>query len=257
MKGIRRRGLRLDCLIFALSPVVQLRLVTGDTDRLTSRQVQVLHDLAGESSRNSTKLAAITGLCARVGRSEVLLISIPTDVLELATGRPGLPVTYGLLVSKTHCVTPALFKELLSILAATAAQGLNGGPGTLADVATSMSTILQNDQGDAALSRLRSMIAATSLVLSQLLSAQGRGKWSHPCRKHLNARVSRRYPELAEISMIVDALTERRRGRSTHYAYYVPVKDLHLLNGRLSPSAKIRNFTGEAVILSERKGRRR
>ncbi|WP_036374816.1 hypothetical protein [Micromonospora sp. ATCC 39149] len=154
-------------LVFGFMPGVQHGLVIGELGTLSEAQNHRVHELAGflAGEVGATRLPA--GVSCGLGGARLLLVSIPVEAVESGSGRAGLCVTLGFVVSSR--AEPELWVHILAAMVAAVARSCAvTRPGTRR-AADALANRLQGPDGDAVRRELAPALAGLGTFFSGLI----------------------------------------------------------------------------------------
>lgn len=173
-------------LIFGFSPGVQLHLVAGDLRRLSSHDTHCVDKIARKIASETGSTATLIGMACRLEHGEAVLVGIPVDEVERASGRLGLSVTVGGVVSGVKAAGPSMFAQLLAALDLAVARACAERYHNPVATAAALTRYLQNETDGRALRKLETAVLDISALFSMLLAGGSSRSAMTPRRKTVN-----------------------------------------------------------------------
>jgi hypothetical protein len=157
-------------LILAFVPGVQLDTIARNSTRHAREDEERLLAI----SRRSGSLVQETGLSTaasyRLSQCDALVLSRPSNEVELATGRPRLSVTVGVTIGGHGAASPEIFVQLIAALDLAIADICGSPDGGSAVMASILSSRLQRDDDDAFRSSLRAATESICNLFTQIIN---------------------------------------------------------------------------------------
>lgn len=171
-------------LVFGFTPSNQLDLVAGDLSGIEpsqrTRVRETVDRLASRVMRTRTVVGAATQLG---GGSELVLLTIPVNELEAASGRGGLSVTLGALTLSKARADVDLYLQLVTALKAAIAAACDRGSvlqlspeDSMRSVAETFARGIQQTDGQRLVDDLNRLVGNLTTLFSLLLSTPLRSR---------------------------------------------------------------------------------
>src|ERR1035438_10075052 len=123
---IRRPPLDVKMLVFGFARTEQFTVAAGSTAGLPPREIDLLNLRAGGIPKLARAIGHAVSLGFRLGSGEALMLGIPVEEPEHASGRRGLCVVFVIIISRRRAASPAMLVQMLASLELAVAEACSG-----------------------------------------------------------------------------------------------------------------------------------
>lgn len=238
-------------LVYAFAEVAQFSIVAGDTSALAGDELQHLNRNAGEVATVTQAVRNAVALRYSAKHGQVLMLGVPVEEPEKASGRRGLCVVFVAYVSRRRVVAPAILAQMITSLEQAISDVCSIPCGGFVMAATALTQLLQRHNDDTALAAISTVTDDLSdLFTSILYSRYGRLRniltltgEPLPDYRIFNTAVAGQY-----YAVLTIASTVASESRGARIYYYIPLSS-GLGERRLPANIMTSVFIGSGIVI--------